>query len=50
MVHNAHVVRTLEERGAIFVDETSDVPEGARVVFSAHGVARPSMPKPPIGR
>jgi 4-hydroxy-3-methylbut-2-enyl diphosphate reductase len=39
IVHNAHVVRTLEERGAIFVDETSDVPEGARVVFSAHGVA-----------
>ena len=39
IVHNAHVVRTLEERGAIFVDETADVPEGARVVFSAHGVA-----------
>src|SRR5689334_22569578 len=39
VVHNAHVVRTLEERGAIFVDETADVPEGARVVFSAHGVA-----------
>jgi 4-hydroxy-3-methylbut-2-enyl diphosphate reductase len=39
IVHNAHVVRSLEERGAIFVDETEEVPEGAVVVFSAHGVA-----------
>jgi 4-hydroxy-3-methylbut-2-enyl diphosphate reductase len=39
IVHNAHVVRTLEARGAVFVEETSDVPEGATVVFSAHGVA-----------
>ena len=39
IVHNTHVVRTLEERGAIFVDETEEVPEGAVVVFSAHGVA-----------
>ena len=39
IVHNAHVVRTLEARGAIFVDETTEVPEGALVVFSAHGVA-----------
>ncbi|MEI6364372.1 MAG: 4-hydroxy-3-methylbut-2-enyl diphosphate reductase [Actinomycetes bacterium] len=39
IVHNQHVVRTLEERGAIFVDETDEVPEGALVVFSAHGVA-----------
>ena len=39
IVHNIHVVRTLEERGAIFVEETDDVPEGARVIFSAHGVA-----------
>ena len=39
IVHNAHVVRTLEERGAVFVDETEQVPEGATVVFSAHGVA-----------
>jgi 4-hydroxy-3-methylbut-2-en-1-yl diphosphate reductase len=39
IVHNVHVVRTLEERGAIFVDETDVVPEGAVVVFSAHGVA-----------
>jgi 4-hydroxy-3-methylbut-2-enyl diphosphate reductase len=39
IVHNVHVVRTLEERGAIFVEELVDVPVGARVVFSAHGVA-----------
>jgi 4-hydroxy-3-methylbut-2-enyl diphosphate reductase len=39
IVHNAHVVRTLEARGAVFVEETADVPEGATVVFSAHGVA-----------
>ncbi|MBW3639154.1 MAG: 4-hydroxy-3-methylbut-2-enyl diphosphate reductase [Actinobacteria bacterium] len=39
IVHNAHVVRTLESQGAIFVEETEQVPEGATVVFSAHGVA-----------
>jgi 4-hydroxy-3-methylbut-2-en-1-yl diphosphate reductase len=39
IVHNRHVVEDLEQRGAIFVDETEEVPEGARVVFSAHGVA-----------
>ena len=39
IVHNKHVVTTLEKRGAIFVDETQEVPEGATVVFSAHGVA-----------
>jgi 4-hydroxy-3-methylbut-2-enyl diphosphate reductase len=39
IVHNKHVVSTLEKRGAIFVDETDEVPEGATVVFSAHGVA-----------
>jgi 4-hydroxy-3-methylbut-2-enyl diphosphate reductase len=39
IVHNTHVVQTLEQRGAIFVDETDEVPEGAVVVFSAHGVA-----------
>ena len=39
IVHNAHVVRDLEERGAIFVDSEDDVPEGEVVVFSAHGVA-----------
>jgi 4-hydroxy-3-methylbut-2-enyl diphosphate reductase len=39
IVHNKHVVETLQQRGAIFVDETDEVPEGALVVFSAHGVA-----------
>jgi 4-hydroxy-3-methylbut-2-enyl diphosphate reductase len=39
IVHNVHVVKMLEDRGAIFVDETEKVPEGAIVVFSAHGVA-----------
>ncbi|HSN06640.1 MAG TPA: 4-hydroxy-3-methylbut-2-enyl diphosphate reductase [Candidatus Angelobacter sp.] len=39
IVHNRHVVHSLEERGAIFVEETDQVPEGAIVVFSAHGVA-----------
>ena len=39
IVHNKHVVETLEERGAIFVDELDEVPEGAHTVFSAHGVS-----------
>lgn len=39
IVHNTHVVRTLEERGAIFVEDTSEVPAGEIVVFSAHGVS-----------
>lgn len=39
IVHNKHVVKTLEEQGVIFVDKTMDVPEGANVVFSAHGVS-----------
>ncbi len=39
IVHNKHVVETLQERGAVFVDEVEEVPEGALVVFSAHGVA-----------
>ncbi|GAB3660178.1 4-hydroxy-3-methylbut-2-enyl diphosphate reductase [Actinocorallia lasiicapitis] len=39
IVHNVHVVKTLEGLGAIFVDETEEVPENAIVVFSAHGVA-----------
>ncbi len=39
IVHNRFVVDTLATRGAIFVDDTSDVPEGARIVFSAHGVS-----------
>jgi len=39
IVHNRYVVDTLAARGAVFVDDTDDVPEGAVVVFSAHGVA-----------
>ncbi len=39
IVHNKHVVATLEERGVIFVDELAQVPDGATVVLSAHGVA-----------
>ena len=39
IVHNLHVVRDLEAKGAIFVEEETDVPEGAVVVLSAHGVA-----------
>ena len=39
IVHNRHVVETLRERGVVFVDETTEVPEGAVVVFSAHGVS-----------
>lgn len=39
IVHNKHVVTTLEKRGAIFVEETDQVPEGSIVVFSAHGVS-----------
>jgi 4-hydroxy-3-methylbut-2-enyl diphosphate reductase len=39
IVHNKHVVATLEAQGAIFVEENDQVPEGAMVIFSAHGVA-----------
>ena len=39
IVHNTHVVSTLEKRGAIFVTEVDEVPPGAVVVFSAHGIA-----------
>ena len=39
IVHNIHVVRDLEARGAIFVDEETEVPAGATIVYSAHGVA-----------
>ncbi len=39
IVHNKHVVSDLESRGAIFVEELDEVPEGATVVFSAHGVS-----------
>src|SRR5437660_4124136 len=39
IVHNAHVVRDLESRGAVFVESEQDAPEGATLVLSAHGVA-----------
>src|SRR6202171_2376096 len=39
IVHNKHVVEELRERGAVFVDQETEVPEGSTVVFSAHGVA-----------
>ncbi|MGH8967066.1 MAG: 4-hydroxy-3-methylbut-2-enyl diphosphate reductase, partial [Actinomycetes bacterium] len=39
IVHNRHVVSNLESRGAVFVEELAEVPEGATVVFSAHGVS-----------
>jgi len=49
IVHNIHVVRDLEQRGAIFVDEETEVPEGSTLVFSAHGVA-PSVRENSIAR
>ncbi|MEU9165477.1 4-hydroxy-3-methylbut-2-enyl diphosphate reductase [Streptomyces sp. NPDC048424] len=39
IVHNSFVVKDLEDKGAVFVEETDEVPEGAVVIFSAHGVA-----------
>ena len=39
IVHNKYVVESLSDKGAVFVNETDEVPEGARVVFSAHGVS-----------
>src|SRR5206468_6883443 len=39
IVHNEHVVADLERRGAVFVEELDEVPSGATVVFSAHGVS-----------
>src|SRR4051812_48278157 len=39
IVHNSHVVRELESRGAIFVDSVDEIPEGSTVVFSAHGIS-----------
>ena len=40
IVHNRHVVDTLRSKGAVFVEELSDSPDGAMTIFSAHGVAR----------
>jgi 4-hydroxy-3-methylbut-2-enyl diphosphate reductase len=48
-VHNKHVVEQLRERGAVFVDQETEVPEGETVVFSAHGVA-PSVHRNAEGR
>ncbi len=39
IVHNIHVVSTLEKKGAVFVDDVAEVPEGSHIVFSAHGVS-----------
>ncbi len=39
IVHNPHVVERLRKKGAVFVEETDDIPEGAATIFSAHGVA-----------
>ena len=39
IVHNKHVVATLAAKGAVFVDQPEDVPEGARIILSAHGSA-----------
>jgi 4-hydroxy-3-methylbut-2-enyl diphosphate reductase len=49
IVHNMHVVDELREAGAIFVEELSEVPEGARAIFSAHGVA-PSVRREAVDR
>jgi 4-hydroxy-3-methylbut-2-enyl diphosphate reductase len=49
IVHNTHVVADLESRGAIFVDELDEVPAGATVVFSAHGVS-PAVRQEAVGR
>ena len=40
VVHNRYVVNDLKEKGAVFVDELEEIPDGATVIFSAHGVAR----------
>ncbi|MBB4684221.1 4-hydroxy-3-methylbut-2-enyl diphosphate reductase [Amycolatopsis jiangsuensis] len=49
IVHNTHVVRRLQERGAVFVDEVAEVPEGATLVFAAHGVS-PAVRRDAAGR
>jgi 4-hydroxy-3-methylbut-2-en-1-yl diphosphate reductase len=49
IVHNEHVVADLERRGAVFVEELDEVPEGATVVFSAHGVS-PAVKSEAAGR
>ncbi|MCX4096091.1 4-hydroxy-3-methylbut-2-enyl diphosphate reductase [Nocardia sp. alder85J] len=49
IVHNRHVVETLRDQGVVFVDDTGEVPEGAVVVFSAHGVS-PAVHEAAAGR
>src|SRR5687768_13714961 len=49
IVHNKHVVERFRSKGAVFVDELSDVPNGATVVFSAHGVS-PELRKEALER
>jgi 4-hydroxy-3-methylbut-2-enyl diphosphate reductase len=49
IVHNKHVVETLEGRGAVFVDDLDEVPEGSLVVFSAHGIS-PAVRQQAISR
>src|SRR5690349_13654303 len=49
IVHNKHVVEELRAAGAIFVEELDEVPEGARAIFSAHGVA-PSVRREAVAR
>src|ERR687889_338050 len=49
IVHNRHVVAGLEARGAVFVDELDEVPAGATVVFSAHGVSPAVHQQAPTG-
>jgi 4-hydroxy-3-methylbut-2-en-1-yl diphosphate reductase len=49
IVHNAHVVRDLQDRGAVFVDDVDQVPEGSVLVFSAHGVA-PTVRRDAVAR
>jgi 4-hydroxy-3-methylbut-2-enyl diphosphate reductase len=49
IVHNAHVVRELEQRGAIFVDEIDEVPPSSTVIFSAHGVS-PAVRRAAVAR
>ena len=44
IVHNRYVVENLERRGAIFVDELDEIPDDARVIFSAHGVPKSVPP------
>src|SRR5258707_2652959 len=49
IVHNKHVVEELRAAGAVFVEELDEVPEGARAIFSAHGVS-PAVRQEAVGR